>query len=166
MTTVPAPSPVLIAELQRLTRSELSTRARAAHVLLALAASALTVVVISLWLTEPELPPRTALAFGVLACIGAGWVAFSLWVLTSKRMMLARHRVVAGRLAVIFTGVFASGCVTLAFGSAVPAARPAAALGGLLLCVALVLWQRAKTTQSKLILRRDALERELHARAR
>jgi hypothetical protein len=80
--------------------------------------------------------------------------------------MLARHRVVAGRLAVFFSGVFVAGCLTLAIAGEVRAAWPAAAMGVVLLLVAIVLWRRAGTAHARLVARRDTLERELNWRAR
>ncbi len=63
----------------------------------------MTVVVSALLVTEPSLPLRASIALGVLAVIGASWVAFALWVLTHRRILLGRHRVVAGRMAVGFS---------------------------------------------------------------
>jgi hypothetical protein len=166
MTTIPPLAPAVIADLERLARTELSIRARLAHVLLALVASAMTIVVTSLWLTEPALPLRTTVAFAILAGIGLGWVAFSIWVLSARRVMLARHRVVAGRLAVTFTGVFVAGCMLLAFTSSTRAVWPASAMGMALLIVAFVLWRRAEATYARLLTRREALERELDRRTR
>ena len=164
MTSTPQLAPAVVAELKRLTRTELSMRARVAHVLLALAASAMTIIVASLWLTEPALPFRTSVAFGVLTSIGLGWLAFSLWVLNSKRVMLARHRVVAGRLAVGFTGVFVAGSALLGLASAIEAAWPAAAMGGVLFVIAIVLWRRAELAHATLVARRNALAHELNGR--
>jgi hypothetical protein len=159
MTTLTLPDPSVIAGLERLARTELSRGARLGHVLLALVASAMTIVVVSLLLTEPALPARTVAAFGLLAVIGMGWLAYSVWVLRARRVMLARQRVVAGRLAVAFTGAFTAGCVVLAAAAAVPAAWPAAAMGGVLLAVAFVLWRRAGAAHAALLARRAALER-------
>jgi len=166
MSPTPPLSPAVVAELKHLTRTELSMRARVAHVLLALVAAAMTIVVTSLWLTEPALPLRTTLAFAVLACLGLGWLAFSIWVLTSKHVMLARHRVVAGRLAVLFSGVFVAGCLMLGIASAVRAAWSASAMGAVLLAIAIVLWWRAETAHAGLVARRNTLERELNGRTR
>ena len=74
----------------------------------------MTTVVVSLWLTEPALPTRTSAAFAVLTVIGLGWVAFARWVLTQKNVLLVRHRLVAGRMAVAFCSVFVAGASTMA----------------------------------------------------
>jgi len=161
MTPIQQPDPSVVAGLEYLARTELSLRARLGHVLLALVASAMTVVVVSLWLTEPFLPARTSAAFAMMTVIGLGWVAYSVWVLSARRVMLARQRVVAGRLAVAFTGAFAAGCVLLASTSARAAAGPALAMSLVLLAVALVLWRRAEAAHARLLARRETLEREV-----
>jgi hypothetical protein len=164
MSTTPPVAPAVVAELRRLTRTELSMGARVAHVLLALAASAMTIVVASLWMTEPALPPRTTTAFGLLISIGLGWVTFSIWVLRSRRVLLVRHRVVAGRLSVSFSSVFVLGCLLLAFASPGQAAWSASAMGVAMLVVAVVLWRRAEVAHARLVARRNVLERELNGR--
>ena len=166
MTAIHSPGPSAVAGLERLARTELSLRARLGLVLLALVASAMTAVVVSLWLTEPNLPRRTTTAFGMLTLVGFGWVAYSIWALRARRVMLARQRVVAGRLAVAFTGAFAAGCLVLAFTTAANAAWPASAMGIVLLAIALVLWRRAEAAHARLLARRETLERELTRRAR
>ena len=166
MTTIQPLDPSIVASLGHLARTELSRSARLGHVLLALGASAMTIVVVSLWLTEPALPTRTRAAFAVSTIIGLAWVAYSVWVLSARRVMLARQRVVAGRLAVTFAGTFTAGCVLLALTSAPDAARPALVMSLVLLAVALVLWRRAEAAHARLLARRDALERELARGAR
>jgi hypothetical protein len=163
---LPVPDPSLVARLERLARTELSTRARLAHVLLVLVASTMTIAIVSLWLTEPVLPARTHAAFGMLTMIGVAWVAYGAWVLRARRVMLARQRVVAGRLAVTFTGAFTIACVLLAATTSVAAGWPAAAMGLVLLAVAVTLWRRAEAHYAALVVRRDTLERELQRSAR
>jgi hypothetical protein len=159
----PLPSSVVI-ELQRLTRTELSRGARLGHVVLALGASAMTIIVLSLWLTEPALPLRTRIAFAALTAIGTGWTAFAVWVLSARRVMLVRHRQVAGRLAVLFSSVFTVGCLVLALAAETDAARPALGMSLGLLMIAAVVWRRAERAQAKLLVRRAQLEQELDRR--
>jgi hypothetical protein len=166
MTPIQPPDPSIVAGLEHLSRTELSIGARLGHVLLALVALAMTIVVVSLWLTEPALPPRTTAAFAILAIIGLAWGAYSVWVLSARRVMLSRHRVVAGRLAVAFTGTFAAGCMLLALTTSPSAAWPALAMSLVLLAVALVLWRRATAAHATLLARREMLERELTRGAR
>lgn len=56
-----------------------------------------------LWLTEPNLPGRTQLAFGVLVLVGLGWAGYGTWVLTRRTPLFALDRVIAGWLAVVAT---------------------------------------------------------------
>jgi len=165
MTMIQPPDSFIVARLGQLARTELSLRARLGHVLLALIASAMTILVVSLWLTEPALPRRTATAFAILTVIGLGWVAYSVWVLGARRVMLARQRVVAGRLSVAFTGACAAGSIVLNFTAGARFGWPAVAMSFTLLAVALVLWRRAEAAHARLLARRDTLERELTGRS-
>jgi hypothetical protein len=155
------PDSAVVADLERLARTELSMGARLGHVALGLVSCAMTIVVVSLWLTEPALPTRTVAAFALLAGMGIGWVIHSLWVLSVRRVLLARQRLVAGRMAVAFAGTFTAGCVLLGATSTVAAAWPASAMGLVLLCGAIALWWRAHAAHARLLARRDALEREM-----
>jgi membrane associated rhomboid family serine protease len=141
-------------------------RARIAYVFLGLTSAAMTVVVMSLWLTEPALPSRTRIAFAVLSVIGLGWLMFSIWVLRSKHVLLSKQRVVAGRLAVCFTGLFLVGSVILGMTASLQAAWSAAIMGVAFFVVATVLWRRAVHAHAALLARRVTLERELDRRGR
>jgi hypothetical protein len=131
------------------------------HVALLLAALGMTVVVVSLWATEPALPLRTEVAFGVMTAIGVSWSAFAIWVLTSRRVLFARERVVAGRMAVTFAGAFIIGALAVAATTGATAAFAAGGTGVVMMIVAVILLQRAHHTSARLMARRDALEREL-----
>lgn len=157
MTATHPLDPKVLANLERLARTELSFRVRMGYVLLVLVASAMTIVVVSLWLTEPALPARTQTAFGVLAAIGLSWVAYGLWVLRARRVMLAQQRVVAGRMATLFSAAFLAGTLLLAL-TTMPAAWPAAAMALAMLGVAVVVWRRAVANLTALRARRVALE--------
>jgi hypothetical protein len=166
MTDSYRPDVSVIVNLERLARTELSLGARLAHVLLTLVASTMTIVIASVWLTEPALPARTSGAFALLTAIGLGWVIYGLWVLNVRRVMLARQRVIAGRLAVAFTGTFTAGSLLLALTTGLPGAWPASAMGLALFAIALTLWRRAEANCAMLRARRDTLEQELQGRGR
>jgi hypothetical protein len=88
-------------------------------------------VIATLWATEPErLPTRTAAAFAGLIVIGLAWAGLAAWTLV-KRPLFATERVIAGRLAVVFTTT--STLVTAMVGG------PLAAWPGLLLITAAVM---------------------------
>jgi hypothetical protein len=112
--------------VRALARNELSFKARVGYVALLLAAAGMSVVILSLWLTEPALPARTQLAFGLMTIIGVSWVALASWVLAARRPLFARDRVIAGGMAVAFTSLFVVGT-----GIAVAMGGGAAALGAL-----------------------------------
>ena len=157
--------PSLVDDLRRITRLELSPSSRLGYVALLLGAAAMTVLVVALLLTEPALPARTSLAFGVMAAIGLCWTGFAAWVLTSRRILLGRESVVAGRFAVAFTTVFAVGALTIGVSTGMAGAFGAAAGGLVMLAIALGVWIRARRRFAALSSRRDELERQLRAQA-
>ena len=159
-TNDPRPS---LEEVRKSLAGELSTRSRLAYTVLLLVDLGLAVAVGSLWLTEPGLPARTHIAFGLLVAFALAWSGFLLWTLTRRKVMLARHRVLAGRLAVTFCSVFTLG--VLALGLFQPERRAmgfsAAGMGGFLLLVAIALLIPAQRRYRELMARRVELEREL-----
>ena len=102
------PPPAVVQELRELTAAELSLPSRLRYMSLLLAAAMMTTVVTALLLTEPNLPARTSSALAIMALIGASWIAFAIWVLSRKRVLLGNHRVLAGRLSVACSAVFTS----------------------------------------------------------
>jgi O-antigen/teichoic acid export membrane protein len=147
--------------LRRLADAELSTAARVGYVALLLAALIMTVVVGSLWATEPELPSRTRLAFAMMTGIGLAWAAFAGWVLRRRRVLLAGHRIVAGRMAVACTAFFVAGALLVGWTSGERAAFAAAAVGGVMLAAAVAILVRAHRDFARLSERRRELERRL-----
>lgn len=143
---------------RRLADAELSPGSRIAHGALLAAALAMTVVVVSLGLTEPDLPHRAGIAFAVLAAIGAGWTGYAIWVLTQRRVLFARQRVVAGWLAVTFTSIFTSGAFALGLAADVPAGLVAGGLGLMLMAAALLILSRARQRLAALTARMRQLE--------
>jgi hypothetical protein len=149
-------------EIQRMINAELSPRARVGHTALLLFATAMAVVIASLWLTEPSLPARTQIAFAVMTGISLSWVAYAVWVLTRRRVLLAGHRIIAARMAVTFTTIFVLGFLWLGtFGSMGRAAYAAAGTGAVMLAVAVFLLFSARRRFEELMQRRRAIEREL-----
>lgn len=160
----PSPSPLppaLAAELRHLTDAELSLPARVGYVALLLVSAAMAAVTASLGLTEPGLPLRTRIAFAAMTAIGLGWVAFAAWVLTHKRILYARHRIVAGRMSVAFTATFLAGALAVGLTTSQRAAFAAAGLGVVMLGVALWVLLRARAAYARLQERRMELERDL-----
>jgi hypothetical protein len=160
------PPPALAAELRALTALELSPAARFGYVALLLAASAMTAVVAALLATEPALLRHTAIALAVLTAIGLCWIGFAVWVLTGRRILLGRERLVAGRLALAFTSVFTGGALLTGYVIGSAAGYAAAAIGLGMVAAAAALWLRARGAFARLSERRAALERELGLTAR
>jgi hypothetical protein len=158
MTQMPDTLP---ADLRRLADAELSLPSRLGYVALLLAALTMTMVISALWLTEPQLPGRTTTAFAVMIAIGLSWTTFAVWVLTHKRILLAPHRIIAGRMAVAFSAVFALGALTVGFVYGLRGAFAAAGLGVLMTAVAVVGLVRAHQVFARLVERRETLAREL-----
>ncbi len=160
-TPLAAPS---AADVQRVLAAELSRPSRLRYTLLLLTSLAGAGVVGALLATEPALPTRTRLALIVLVGIGLSWAAFALWVLRHRRVLLADHAVVASRLAVTFTTIFTLGALAAGiWGGVGTAASLAAALGALMLTVAIVLLVRARRRVRHLSARRQEIERQLAA---
>ncbi|HEY0624328.1 hypothetical protein [Sphingomonas sp.] len=142
----------------RIAEAELSSAPRLAHGALLAVALTMTVVTASLGLTEPGLPPRTAIAFAVLTAIGLGWTGYAVWVLTQRRVLYARQRVIAGWLAVTFTSIFTLGAFTLGLAADLPAGLAAGGLGCMLMAAALLLLARARRRLAALTDRLRQLE--------
>jgi hypothetical protein len=147
--------------VRALARNALSFNARVGYVALLLAAATMSVVIVSLWLTEPELPARTQFAFGVMTIIGVSWVALASWALGARRPLFARDRVIAGQMAVAFTVLFLIGA-----GISVGMGGGAAALGAFgtglaMLVMAGFVLRSARRRFALLTVRRSELERSL-----
>ena len=148
-------------DLRRLLDKELSRPSRIGYVTLLVASLTMTVVVASLWLTEPVLPMRAGVAFGLLTVIGLSWTTFAGWVLTTRRVLSGQDSVVAGRLAVTFTATFVLGALAVGYAGGGTAPYAAAAMGLGLLAGAIALLVRAQRRVARLTARRESLEREL-----
>jgi len=94
--------------------ARLSFRRRIAYAAIAFAGLTGSALIGVLWATEPHLPARTQVAFGVLVTIGAAWALFGAWAITRRTPLFARDRVVAGWLGLAAWTVFAVGAVVVA----------------------------------------------------
>ncbi|MGB7217876.1 MAG: hypothetical protein WBD07_03615 [Vicinamibacterales bacterium] len=164
MTTSSSGGPA--APLRPVVDGQLALPARVGHVALLLAALIMITVIGSLWMTEAALPLRTQLAFGAMVVIGLSWVGYALWALTYRHALLARHQIIAGRMAVTFTGVFLTGAAGAAVMTGAAAAYAAAATGLVMVVGAVIVLVRAHRAFDRLVARRGTLERELGVSAR
>jgi hypothetical protein len=162
----PTPPATLADDLRQLTALELSLPSRLRYLALLLAASTMSAIVIALLVSEPMLPMRTSIALGVMAVIGVSWMIFAAWVLTRKRVLLGSHRIVAGRLAVVFSTVFVIGALSVGLTTSNASPFAAAAMGAVMLSVAVTMLARAKRQFAQLSKRRDELQRLLGRRDR
>ena len=147
--------------LRTLTTHVLSTPARVGHVLLLLAALAMSILFFALLVTEPALPTRTRAAFLLMLLIGLSWAAYALWVLKNRLTVLANHAIVAGRMAVAFSAIFTAAALAAGVLSGRPAAYVAAGVGVVQLALAVQLLIRAQRRYRALQQRRQQLEREI-----
>jgi hypothetical protein len=164
--THPTPPTTLASDLRQLTALELSLASRLRYVALLLGASTMSAIAIALLVTEPKLPVRTSVALGVMALIGVSWIVFAAWVLTRKRVLLGSHRIIAGRLAVVFSTVFVIGALSVGLTTSQASPLAAAAMGAVMLSVAVTMLARAKRQFVQLSKRRDELQRLLGRRDR
>ena len=142
--------------IMALARAQLSFRARLGHLVLLLVAMAATVALVSLLVTEPALPGRTAWALGALAALNAVWAAYAGWVIAARRTLLANHRVVAGRIALAAALMFTLGSAALGAVAGVAAGYLAAGVGLVLTAAAAALL--AGATRRRAALRRRLAE--------
>ena len=149
--------------IQQLSQGEMSVKSRLGYVALLLVSTAMTVGIVSLWVTEPHLPMRAQIAFGVMSLIGISWAALSTWALTTRRILLARDRVIAGWMSVTFTGLFLAAAIVAVAISGKAAAFGAAATGALMFASALRVLSGARRRFAELSARRAELERELRS---
>lgn len=139
----------------------LSWQQRARYVALLLLSMGIGMVLIALLATEPDLPSHTFAAFAGMALIAAGWAALATWVLTRRRPLYGRDRVVAGRMAVGFSGLFtAAACVVAVIGGG-SAALVAIALGLLMTLVSIGLLMKARLKVRDLEAQRHELARQI-----
>lgn len=157
---------ISLTDLQTLAGAQLSSKARFGYVALLLVSLAQSIAIGSLWLTEPALKTHTTIALGAMTLIGAAWAVFAAWVLMARRPLLARDGVVAGRMAVIFTCVFAAGSFAIGIIKGGTAPFGAGATGLVMLAVAVAMWVRARRKHAALLARRAELERQIESGAK
>lgn len=149
-------------EVQSLFAAALSKPSRPGHILVLVGALVSAGIAGALLATEDGLPTRTSVALSLVLVVGLSWAAFAVWVLTRRRVLLGRHRVIAARMAVGFTTVFAVEVSVLAASGAHDrrwGAAVALAVGMLAIAIALLI--RAQRRLNELTKRRDALSRQL-----
>ncbi|WP_395105431.1 transmembrane transport protein [Actinomadura sp. SCN-SB] len=158
----PAPHGEVPQELERALAAEISLGSRMRHVAVGLAGGCAAALVTVLWVTEPRpLPARTQAAFAVLVAIGLAWAVFCGWVLSSRRPLYARDRVLAAGLALVVSAVTGVAGTALAVARATTAQAMAVALVGVALVTAAGLALIGARSRRRALLRmRDARQQE------
>lgn len=147
--------------LSALAERELSVKARAGHVALLLAGLCMSIITASLWLTELQLPLRTAIAFAAMTVIGLCWAAYAAWTLTRRQPLLAFHRVVATRMAFTFCSAATAGSLYLALVEERAAAWPASIAFATMTLLAAILLAQARRRYHQLHAHKEQLEQRL-----
>ncbi|MCJ1678600.1 transmembrane transport protein [Streptomyces sp. APSN-46.1] len=146
-------------ELERALAAEVSLRSRMRYVAVGLAGGCAAVLIAVLWATEPQpLPARAQAVFSGLIAVGLAWAAFAGWVLSRRRPLYARDRVLGARIALAVTTVTGIAGTALAVARGTTAAALATALVGIvLIATAGLLLARAQSRRRELLRLRDAL---------
>jgi len=153
---------VAAADIQRMLRAELSFKTRAMYLAGLLATASFAAALLSLWFTEPHLPLRTHVAFGILVMINLAWTFFCGWALTRRKVLYARQGVVAGRLATMWSAVFTAGAVIVGYTSGnVRGGMMAGVTGLVFLVCAVIVLRRALARHRELLRLRRSLELDL-----
>ncbi|UGY92873.1 transmembrane transport protein [Streptomyces gobiensis] len=149
-------------ELERALAAEVSLRSRLRHVAVGLAGGCGAALIAVLWATEPDpLPTRTQAGFAGLIAVGLAWAAFAGWVLSRRRPLFARDRVLGARLALVVTTLTGVAGVVLAAVRGTAAGVLGTALtGAVLVAAAGLLLARAQSRRRELLRLRDALQRK------
>ena len=160
-TIVPPPRPA-VADVQRFAASQLSVRSRVGYTVLLAASTTIAVAIASVWATEPALPMRTHIAFALIVGLALTWVVFAAWVLTRRRALLGRDRILSSTIGLVFSAVATAGMLSVGYWGG--AGRPAylgAVVNGVLCAGATMLLVRARREVDALSRRRAELERQL-----
>lgn len=145
---------ISVEDMKQRVKAEVALPSRLRHTALLVAGLGMATLSTSLLLTEPALPGRTQAAFVTMALAGLAWAVFAGWVLARRRVLFGRQEIVAARLAVAITVVFAAGAIAVRERTGGGAVITAAAM-----CAAAIfmLW-RAHHRVARLSARRRVLE--------
>ena len=154
----PRPS---VGDIQRLAAADLSLPSRIGHTLLLVMSLIMAAGVVSLWATEPSLPPRTHMAFAFIVGCALTWSIFAAWVLARRRVLLGADRVLAAKIALSLSTLGAIGMAALGYwGEAGRGAYLGALMQTALAVVAAVMLIRARRRFEALSRRRREIEEQ------
>lgn len=136
-------------ELMARLRTELAPRRRLRGAVPLILGSSGGIALGSLWITEPDLPAGTDIAFGVLMVACVAWAVYGSWLVTRRAPLFAKEKVVAGWISVVATA--ATTAVTTASARARDSeVWPPLLAGGTLLAVAALALGRAYAWRARL----------------
>lgn len=140
-------------EILRRLRPEMSAWSRLGYLYLLLVGLGGGGMIGLLWATEPgPLPLRLHLAFGGMILAGLTWAAFAGWVISARRPLFARERVIAGWIALVFSLAATLSGVVVGLGRGTEATlATTAGVGSVLVAAASWLLLRARRWRRQLL---------------
>lgn len=147
----------IIEAARRLVAAELAPPSRIAHGVLLGVASAMTLTILSLLLTEPALPVRTAAALIGLTVIGMAWSGYAFWALARRHVLYGAQRVVAGWIALGAATAFSLGGLAVGIGAGQPAGLVAGVSGVPTVIIAALMLSQARRRVTILADRLDVI---------
>lgn len=151
-------------DLLALAETELSRVSRLGQVTLLLAFVVMVGIIGLLGITEPLLPSRFRVVFAAITAIGVLGTVSALWTLSTRGVVLARHRVIGCRVAVAFAAMIVLGASIIGVVNGIPSAFAVAGFGVILLGGTIALLRQENRKFSALTARRHALAQQVKAR--
>jgi len=148
-------------DLLALVDTELSAGSRLVLVSLLVASAMATVAVGIKGLTTPALPLAGRIAFAMISALGVLSIVLGLRTLSRRGALLARQRVIAGRIAVASAAIVVLASSLIAWAKNIPAAYYVAGFGVFLLAGTIALLRQENRKLAALNARRHALAQQL-----
>ncbi|MEN1727674.1 MAG: hypothetical protein AAGJ52_04465 [Pseudomonadota bacterium] len=118
----------------------------------------MSLVLLSLLMTEPDLRTRTQVTFAVMLMISLGWASYAAWTLKYRWTLLAQHRIAASFIGITASLAFTLGAALIAIITREAAAGAAATSGLFMVALAGLALKSALERRRALSRRRDELE--------
>jgi hypothetical protein len=148
-------------DLLALVDTELSAGSRLVLVSLLVASAMATVAVGIKGLTTPALPLAGRIEFAMISALGVLSIVLGLRTLSRRGALLARQRVIAGRIAVASAAIVVLASSLIAWAKNIPAAYYVAGFGVFLLAGTIALLRQENRKLAALNARRHALAQQL-----
>ena len=148
--------------LLALVETELSFGSRLVIASVVAAAAMATVAVGIKAVITPALPLTGRVAFALIAALGVLAMVVGLQALNRRGSLLARQRVIAGRIAVASAAIVMVAAGIIGWAKSIPAAYFVAGFGAFLLLATMALLRQENLRLAALIARRKALAQQLN----